>query len=152
MADGGAGTASRPGRRARPPAWMYLRLLVARRAIDTVLARSEGADDSRSGWRALERSAARRWQRQDLRRSLTGQVEILRQRLAQQARRSEKLAYLEAELTRIEEQVELIREQAALSTDPELLSHASIRSRPRSAAPRSGFAISSRCTARWRIC
>ena len=33
-----------------------------------------------------------------------------------------KLAYIDAELERIEQQVELIREQAALSTDPELLS------------------------------
>ena len=33
-----------------------------------------------------------------------------------------KLAYIDAELTRIEQQVELIREQAALSTDPEVLS------------------------------
>ena len=33
-----------------------------------------------------------------------------------------KLAYIDAELERIQQQVELIREQAALSTDPELLS------------------------------
>jgi ABC-type transporter Mla subunit MlaD len=34
----------------------------------------------------------------------------------------EKLAFLDAELTRIQEQVELVREQAVLSTDSETLS------------------------------
>jgi septal ring factor EnvC (AmiA/AmiB activator) len=34
----------------------------------------------------------------------------------------DKLAFLESELTRIEEQVELIREQAVLAADPETVS------------------------------
>ena len=52
-----------------------------------------------------------------------GQLQqILEQRKAQRTEGGEKLAFLEAELTRIHEQVELIREQAVLSTDPELLS------------------------------
>ena len=34
-----------------------------------------------------------------------------------------KLVFIDAELDRIAQQVELIREQAALLTDPELLSH-----------------------------
>ena len=58
----------------------------------------------------------------ELRRSLAGQLEILKQRLAQRTDAERKLAYIDAELERIEQQVELIREQAALSTDPELLS------------------------------
>jgi len=58
----------------------------------------------------------------DLRRSLEGQAELLEQRVARRGQAGEKLAFLDAELTRIEEQVELIREQAVLSTDPEHLS------------------------------
>ena len=58
----------------------------------------------------------------DLRRSLEGQLEILQQRMEKRRETREKLVFLDAELVRIEEQVELIREQAALSTDPELLS------------------------------
>ena len=58
----------------------------------------------------------------ELRRSLAGQLEILKQRLLQRTDAERKLAYIDAELERIQQQVELIREQAALSTDPELLS------------------------------
>jgi ABC-type enterochelin transport system substrate-binding protein len=59
---------------------------------------------------------------EELRRSLTGQIEILQQRLDKRREAKEKLAFLDAELTRIQEQVELVREQAVVSTDPETLS------------------------------
>jgi hypothetical protein len=106
-------------------AWLYLRLLLTRQAIDKVL-----VDDTDPGNRRLQNRIADLQKRladesigEDLRRSLTSQLEILEQRRAQRAEGTEKLAFLEAELTRIHEQVELIREQAVLSTDPELLSH-----------------------------
>jgi hypothetical protein len=105
-------------------AWLYLRLLLMRQAIDKVL-----VDDTDPGNRRLENRIADLQKRladesinDDLRRSLTSQLEILEQRKAQREEGAEKLAFLEAELTRIHEQVELIREQAVLSTDPELLS------------------------------
>lgn len=103
--------------------WMFLRLLVARRAIDTVLADSstgDGAFERRV--QALERQAADEATDADLRRSLAGQIDILGQRIQQRDEAERKLAYTDAEVTRIEQQVELIREQAALSTDPEILS------------------------------
>jgi hypothetical protein len=102
--------------------WMFLRLLVARRSIWTVL--GDGAGDATFEHRkkALERQAAEGSIDADLRRSLAGQIDILGQRIAQRDEAQRKLAYIEAELTRIEQQVELIREQAALSTDPEILS------------------------------
>jgi hypothetical protein len=101
--------------------WMFLRLLIARQAIARVL------HEVRQGMPIVDRLAAIEAQLareigEDLRRSLGSQAEILRQRLAQQTEAQEKLMFLEAELTRIQEQVELIREQAALSTDPEQLS------------------------------
>ena len=105
--------------------WMYLRLLVAQQAVVRVV---EDADTSQRGsslerrLEDLEADLAAPGVSDDLRRSLTSQADILRQRLAQQTEARGKQAFLDAELTRIEEQVELIREQAALSTDPELLS------------------------------
>jgi len=101
--------------------WMFLRLLVARRTISSVLSADDvSALEARA--RVLERQAADESTSADLRRSLGGQAEILNQRIAQRTEAARKLAYIDAELARIEEQVELIREQAALSTDPELLS------------------------------
>lgn len=103
--------------------WMFLRLLVARRAIQTVLADNDGDDGAlERRVQALERQARGESVDADLRRSLAGQIEILGQRIAQREEAERKLAYTDAELTRIEQQVELIREQAALSTDPEILS------------------------------
>jgi hypothetical protein len=102
--------------------WMFLRLLVARNTIATVLA--DGEDDRvlEQRRRSLERQVHAETTPADLRRSVTGQIEILEQRIQQRQEAERKLAYIDAELARIEEQVELIREQAALSTDPEILS------------------------------
>lgn len=105
-------------------AWLYLRLLLMRQAIDKVLVDDTDPDNRRLEKRLsdLQKRLADESINDDLRRSLTSQLEILEQRMAQRTEGAEKLAFLEAELTRIHEQVELIREQAVLSTDPELLS------------------------------
>jgi hypothetical protein len=116
--------------------WMYLRLLVTRQAIQRIM--REGAvrapgdpppvpgtgDNRRLEQRLaeLKRKLADPSIGDDLRRSLEGQAELLEQRVARRGEADKKLAFLEAELTRIEEQVELIREQAVLSTDPDRLS------------------------------
>ncbi len=71
---------------------------------------------------ALERQQSDASLTEELRRSLGGQLDILKQRLLQRTDAERKLTYIDAELERIQQQVELIREQAALSTDPELLS------------------------------
>jgi len=102
--------------------WMYMRLLLARQAIRQVLREAERGEPIDARLASLEAQIAKPHTGDDLRRSLSSQAEILRQRLAQQTEAREKLAYLDAELTRIQEQVELIREQAALTTDPEVLS------------------------------
>ena len=102
--------------------WMFLRLLVARSQILTVLGGAEDDETLERRRRALERQASDESAAADLRRSLSGQIEILGQRIDQRDQAERKLAYIDAELARIEEQVELIREQAALSTDPEILS------------------------------
>jgi hypothetical protein len=101
--------------------WTFLRLLVARSTIATVVADNDGGVLA-ARLKALEREAADESVASDLRRSLSGQAEILAQRIQQRNDARHKQAFIDAELARIEEQVELIREQAALSTDPELLS------------------------------
>jgi hypothetical protein len=102
--------------------WMFLRLLVARRTIRQVLGDSGDVGDLRRRVSTLERQQSDASVSDELRRSLGGQLEILQQRLHQRTDAERKLAYIDAELERIQQQVELIREQAALSTDPELLS------------------------------
>ena len=102
--------------------WMFLRLLVARATIRTVLMDGED-DETLTGRHAtLKRQVEDASASPELRRSIAGQVEILEQRIEQRKQAEHKLAFIEAEIGRIEQQVELIREQAALSTDPELLS------------------------------
>jgi hypothetical protein len=102
--------------------WMYLRLLSARQTIQHVLDEASRGDGLERRLSALDANLAAPGISDDLRRSLASQADIIRQRLTQQTEARDKLAFLDAELARIEEQVELIREQAALSTDPELLS------------------------------
>jgi hypothetical protein len=102
--------------------WMFLRLLVARSTILNVVRDGEDEEVLARRKAALERQASEDTVEADLRRSLSGQIEILQQRIDQRGEAERKLAYIDAELARIEEQVELIREQAALSTDPEILS------------------------------
>lgn len=132
--------------------WMHLRLLVTRQAILEALtdAGPDQPGDARSRRDAAERSARdrRAWadpgaagdrtleerlrglRRQledeslaaDLRGSLAGQAEILEQRLAHRREARERLAFLDAELGRIELQVELVREQAVGAPDAEAVS------------------------------
>jgi hypothetical protein len=102
--------------------WMYLRLLVARTAIERVLGDASRSEPLDRRLKELEAQVDAPNINDDLRRSLNSQLDILRQRIAQQADAKEKIQFLDAEIIRIQEQVELIREQAALSTDPERLS------------------------------
>jgi hypothetical protein len=57
-----------------------------------------------------------------LTRSLQGTIDIKRKRLDNLARADESLQVVEAELDRIEQQVELIREESAVTGKPEALS------------------------------
>jgi hypothetical protein len=104
--------------------WIFLRLLLTRQSIQRVLM------DAQSNNRiSLEKRLAQVQQQltdktlaDDLRKSLTSQTEILQQRIQSQQEAKQKLQFIDAELTRIQEQAELIREQVALSTDPASIS------------------------------
>ena len=106
--------------------WIYLRLLLTRESIRKIIRESSNSPDEAA--RLKERIDTIQQQLQqptiteDLRKSLAEQIEILQQRQEKKREAVEKLAFLDAELTRIQEQVELLREQAVLSTDPEVVS------------------------------
>ena len=105
--------------------WLYLRLLSTRQAIGRMIRSStEFSDGSTSLEDRINRLKAKLNEplSEELRKSLNGQIEILQQRLERRSEAKEKLAFLDAELTRIQEQVELVREQAVLSADPETIS------------------------------
>ncbi|MBA3686299.1 MAG: hypothetical protein H0W72_13820 [Planctomycetes bacterium] len=99
--------------------WIYLRLFATRGQIGRI-----GEDDGREERRLrdkrgmLEQQLAETGIADDLRRSLEAQLDIVRQRLEKRSEASGKLDYLDAEIERIAEQVELIREQAMLASDP----------------------------------
>jgi hypothetical protein len=105
--------------------WVYLRLLVTRQTIERLVQSSGSQDDAEMLAERIGNLQTRLKDQslgEELRRSLTGQVEILQQRLEKRREAREKVAFLEAELTRIQEQAELIHEQAVLATDPETVS------------------------------
>jgi len=110
--------------------WIYLRLLLTRQAISRVLRDSEvfrkGAEPASLPRRAEELQAQLKDEsvngQPELKKSLQSQLEIIQQRIAGQEEARQKRSFTEAELTRIREQIELIREQAALTTSPEVVS------------------------------
>jgi len=106
---------------------IYLRLLLMRQNIAQLLRESvarRASDEAPLDQRIamLNDQLKKTSLSDDLRKSLTGQVEILQQRMQSQKEARQKLDFLEAELTRIQEQVELIREQAVFNTDPSVVS------------------------------
>lgn len=104
--------------------WVYLRLLLARRAMSRVLKEPTLGEtqELESRLAQLREQLGNPVLTDELRRSLSSQAEILEQRVTQRREGRAKLDFLEAEIMRIQEQVELLREQAALSTDADGLS------------------------------
>lgn len=95
--------------------WIYLRLLDTRRGVSRLEDEGDRVGTLQERARGLERQLAAEGLGEDLRRSLQGQLDIVRQRLAKRDEAAGKLDFVEAELARIAEQVELIREQAMLA-------------------------------------
>jgi hypothetical protein len=105
--------------------WVFLRLLATRQAITRIVRGATG--DSEESARLEQRIQDLQTRinsplSEELRKSLAGQIDIMQQRLEKRREAKEKLAFLDAELTRIQEQIELVREQAVLATDPETVS------------------------------
>jgi len=106
--------------------WIYLRLLWTRQSIQRVREESVAADGKPDAVeervRQLQAQATDERLGGDLRKSLAGRIEILQMRLQKRREAEGKIEFLDSELARIEQQVELIREQAVLTTDPEVVS------------------------------
>ncbi len=101
--------------------WLFLRLLTSREKILANLAQV----DRGSVEAAVEHTRRRLTQVEPdtaLARSLQGTLEIQLKRLENLTRANKSLEVIDAELDRIEQQVRLIREESAVSGDPEFLS------------------------------
>ena len=99
--------------------WVYLKLLTARRSMSRVLKDPtlNETEEIEARLEAVRRRLADPGVTDELKKSLEQQAEILEQRVKQRTDGRAKLDFLEAEILRIQEQLELLREQAALSTD-----------------------------------
>ncbi len=95
---------------------VYLQLLAARDTAGLLLAETD-----RSVRERLSDVQHRLEQRDDLtddlRKSLEGQEQVLRGRLESQQRAKERIEYIDSELARVEQQVELLREQSILDAE-----------------------------------
>jgi len=100
--------------------YVYLRLLLTRSAILRVLQGASGKSiDVRISEVGDQLKGAGT---PELQKSLGDQLEILKERKKRHAEAWDKLQFIEAELTRIQEQVELIREGMVMATDADSLS------------------------------
>ncbi len=106
--------------------WVFLRLMLTRQGIDRIVQEAAGGSEDITRLQERIGNLQTRLKEdsigEELRKSLSGQIEILQQRVEKRREAREKLAFLDAELVRIEEQAELVREQAVLSTDPSTVS------------------------------
>jgi hypothetical protein len=98
-------------------AWVHLRLLLSRSRLDRVIAEAEPPGEVAKRIRELQKRIADPATSEGLKASLTSQLEILTSRQASHASVRDQLALIDAELERLRQQVELVREQTALSAD-----------------------------------
>lgn len=104
--------------------WIFLQLLVAKQAINKLIEGtlfSKFLSNLEGSIKELE-DRINKVESLELKKSLEGKRDILKQRLQTLTEAKQKLAFIDAELDRIEQQVELIREQAALSKDAQGIS------------------------------
>ena len=94
--------------------WLRLRLLAARSSVQSV-ARTGGSERRELTKRLADLEKRRDAAASDLASSIEGQAAIVRSRLAQFDEAGGRLDYLDAELDRLRQQVELLRDQALLA-------------------------------------
>jgi hypothetical protein len=95
---------------------VYLQLLAARDTAARVLAEADRSIPARLS-EVRTRLAHGDGLAEDLKRSLEAQEELLRGRVESQQRAQERIEYIDSELARVEQQVELLREQAILDAE-----------------------------------
>jgi hypothetical protein len=101
---------------------IHVRLLITQAAIERVLNESD-SDEKALGkkLRELREELSREGLGSELRRSLEGQVAILQKRQKALEQGEERLAFTESELTRVEQQAALIRDEVRLAAAPEAI-------------------------------
>jgi hypothetical protein len=101
--------------------WVYTKLLIARFHLITA-----GTDDSAESLQrkivSLEKDLTDSQETPALRQSKAATVDILKRRLANIERRGESLEEVESDLTRVESQVDLILDNAAMQGKPQTIS------------------------------
>ncbi|MFH1438227.1 MAG: hypothetical protein ABIJ56_21140 [Pseudomonadota bacterium] len=106
--------------------WIFLQLLTTREAIMSLMRDGSFSDQFREKLEGDIRAIGQRVKdetlTEEVKKSLESQVDILKQRLKAQGEVKNKLMYITAELDRIEQQIELLKEQAAVSKDSEVIS------------------------------
>lgn len=103
-------------------AWIFLQLLLTRQAISKIVKESSFVKDLEKEKADLEQQVQDVKISPDLKKSLEGKRDIIKQRLDVLGQADEKLKFIDSELDRIEQQVELIREQAVITKDSVALS------------------------------
>ncbi len=103
-------------------AWVHLRLLLSRRRVQQVIDEADKPAELSRRIRDLEHQIANSAQATDathekLHKSLSSQLDILTARQASHNKAHEQLTLIDAELERLRQQVELVREQSMLSSD-----------------------------------
>ena len=98
-------------------AWVHLRLLLSRSRLDRVVSEAEPPAEVAKRIRDLQKRIADPTTSDGLKNSLSSQLEILTSRQASHASVRDQLALIDAELERLRQQVELVREQTALSAN-----------------------------------
>ncbi|MBA3699184.1 MAG: hypothetical protein H0W78_10040 [Planctomycetes bacterium] len=98
-------------------AWVHLRLLLSRNRLDRVVSEAEPPAEVAKRIRDLQKRIADPSTSEGLKNSLASQLEILNSRQASHTSVRDQLALIDAELERLRQQVELVREQTALSAD-----------------------------------
>jgi len=105
--------------------WLYLKLLRARQTLDGLLREARQSDQDQQSLARRSEDLKRELadaSSPELRRSLEAQVEILAQRSERQGEAHTRVAQVDAELARIEQQVELLREETVLTANSDGLS------------------------------
>lgn len=103
--------------------WAYLQLLVMRSGVHRMLESANESGRNAAGLLDRIEELSQRLKAEslpsDLRESLESQREVLSRRLETQTVGREKVEHIESELERIENHVELVREQALVTGNPE---------------------------------
>ena len=101
--------------------WMFLKLLSSRLSVNAIIARTKEEELERE-IRELSEKVTAEPDSSPLQRSLKGTLDIQERRMENLRKAKESIKVIEAELDRIEKQVTLLKEEASVNSDPELVS------------------------------